>query len=99
MRQQDAPVGPNAATYSPTAHESRPDELNGMGGSSDPSAHTCTYLYRTTGTPPVATTSASTPPTGTAMTQPDLYYCHSAGEMPRSAVGTMLKYLAKTGLQ
>lgn len=88
VRQQDAAVGPNAATYSPTAHESRPDELNGMDGSSDPSAHTCTYLYRTTGAPAP----------GTAMPQPDLYYCHSAGEMPRSAVGTMLKYLAKTGL-
>ena len=88
VRRQDAPVGPNAGTYSPTAHESRPDELNGMGASGDPSAHTCAFLYRTNG----AATGGTRQPT------PDYYYCHAAGELPRSAVTTMLKYLAKTGL-
>jgi len=86
VRQQDAAVGPNAATYSPSGHESRYDELNGIDAASDPSAHTCAYLYRTN------------EPGGTRRPTPDYYFCRSSGEMPRSVLITMLKFLAKNGL-
>jgi hypothetical protein len=87
VRAQDNAVGPNAGTFNPTAHESRHDELNGMGGSVGPSAHTCVYLYRTVGA------GGSAPPQ-----PPEIYYCHSGSGMPRSVLTTMLKYLAKTGM-
>jgi hypothetical protein len=85
VRAQDNAVGPNAGTFNPTAHESRYDELNGLGGSGDPSAHTCVYFYRRVG--------GSAPPQ-----PPDYYYCHSGSDMPKSVLTTMLKYLAKAGL-
>jgi hypothetical protein len=95
VRQQDAAVGPNAATYSPTAHESRPDELNGLGAGGDPSAHTCAFLYRAGAS---GGNGAAAGPAGTRSATPDYYYCYASGELPRSAVTNMLKYLAKTGL-
>lgn len=83
VRQQDRSYGPNAATESPTAHVSSPQELAGMGSgnSSGPGTYTCVYLFHANGVTRQAT--------------PDYYYCKSSGEMPKSAVTTMLKFLAK----
>jgi hypothetical protein len=86
-RAQDNAVGPNAGTFNPTAPESRHDELNGLGGSSDPSVHTCVYLYRAAGV------GGSAPPQ-----PPEYYYCHSGSGIPRSVLTTVLKYLAKAGM-
>lgn len=91
---QDTSVGPNAATVSPGAHENTAQELSRMGaasGSAVPGVYTCTYLYRTDAAP--------TGRGGKRRDTPDYYYCKSSGEVPRSAVTTMLKYLAKKALQ
>jgi hypothetical protein len=80
-RQQDRNYGPNAAVESPTAHVSTTQELSGMGSDDlGPGTYTCVFLFRATGTTRQAT--------------PDFYYCKSSGEVPKSAVATMLKYLA-----
>jgi hypothetical protein len=91
VRAQDNSVGPNAGSYSPTAHESRPDELNGLGGSGSTDDYVCTYLFRTNGAP--------LGQGGTRQPAPDYYYCHSGADTPRSALTTMMKYLSKNGLQ
>jgi hypothetical protein len=83
-------IGSNTASVSPTGHNSPADEFIGTGASNDPSAYTCTYLYRT-----------HSIPTGQGRTReetPDYYYCRAAGVLPRAAVTTMLKYLAKKSL-
>jgi hypothetical protein len=88
VRAQDNAVGPNAGTFNPTAHESRHDELNGLGGPGDLSAHTCVYFYRALGTG------------GSAAPQPpEYYYCHSGSGIPRSVLTNMLKYLAKADIR
>ena len=91
VRAQDNSVGPNAGSYSPTAHESRPDELNGLGGSGSTGDYVCTYLFRTNG--------ATLGQGGARQPTPDYYYCHSGADTPRSALTTMMKYLSKNGLR
>jgi len=83
-RQQDAAVGPNAATYSPGVREINGQELSGMSGgdSSRPGAYTCAFWFRKS-------------QNGVRNETPDYYYCKADSVMPRSAATTMLKYLAK----
>jgi hypothetical protein len=87
VRQQDSGIGPNGPTFSPQLREPNPQELSGL-GLSDAAANTCAYVYRTNGKP--------LGQGGLRQDAPDYYYCKSGGIVPRSAVTTMLKYLAQT---
>jgi hypothetical protein len=85
--QSDRSVGPNAATVSPSGGERPADALSRLDADSSASGvYTCTYWYRTNG------------PGGAHRETPDYYYCHSGDNLPKSAVTTMLKHVAKAGL-
>jgi hypothetical protein len=82
-------MGPNAATVSPTGHQSVHDEMSSHDAVNDPSVYACVFLYRTAG--------ASGGEAGARGAAPAYYYCHAASSL-KSSVTTMLKYLAKNGL-
>ena len=85
---QSSGLGPNAGKVAP--YQTPHDEFTASGMPDDPSANTCVYLYRTNG--------KALGEGGKRQEAPDYYYCHAGGGMSQSAVTTMLKYLAKTGL-
>jgi len=85
---QASDLGPNAGKVAP--YQAPNDEFTASGMPDDPSANTCVYLYRTNG--------KALGEGGKRQEAPDYYYCHAGSGMSQSAVTTMLKYLAKTGL-
>jgi hypothetical protein len=82
-------IGPNAGTVAP--YKTPQDEFTGSGLANGAGGSTCVYLYRTNGKALGAG--------GVRQEVPEYYYCHEGGGISQSTVGTMLKFLSKTGLQ
>jgi hypothetical protein len=88
VRNPDAAMGPDGVASSSAVHNATSGEFTGLPTPGNPtSAYTCVYLYQ-----------ANAGSTRSTAKVPAYYYCKSGGILPHSAITTMLKYFAKTGL-
>ena len=93
---KDSSIGPNAGTATLGGSNRPAQELSGMSNSARPGVYTCAYLYRVNSDRVTGDRVTGDRVTGGArQATPDYYYCHAGDDMPKSAVTTMLKYLAK----
>jgi hypothetical protein len=87
-REENSSLGRNAETI-PGSPAPRADEFSGLGESSSQQlvgAYTCAYVYRV---------DLVQGKKGTRRTVPEYYYCKADSVMPKTALTTMLKFLAK----
>jgi len=82
-RQADRSVGPNAATATPGGGDRPSDELSAMASGGSSSPGVHTCVYLYRA----------------RQAAPDYYYCNGGDNLPKSAVTTMLKFIAKAGVK